>query len=311
MFDFGAARQHAGLLAGNDMVLQLDASDEVPVFDRVSLDDCCRAPETALLDYVIHLGTVRFRTSRFYDRRAYEWRGRVHEALYPASLVPPVRPARKLLCAQRMLSVRHHRDQHKTRNYLPGLALDVLTRPAEPRWRHYLGRELYYQQWYHSALAVLEAHAATTGAWDAERAQSLCFAGECFERLGEREHAVSAYHRAAAIDATRREPRLRLASLCCRRGDFAACVEHAQQALAIPWTSPYPELEANYTWLPHALLYWSLFWLGRRTDARAHWEICRDSVPGDPVIASHGRFFQAVAERQPPPDADAAAALSC
>jgi tetratricopeptide (TPR) repeat protein len=140
-------------------------------------------------------------------------------------------------------------------------------------------------------VAVLEDHAADADAWHVERAQSLLFAGDSFQQLGEPARAADAYRRAIALDQTRREPRLRLASLCCRLGRFEEAVEQAERTLAIAGGSPYPELEANYTWLPHGLLYWSLFWLGRRAEAREHWHTCRRMRPEDALIRSHGRLF--------------------
>ena len=66
---------------------------------------------------------------------------------------------------------------------------------------------------------------------------------------------------------------------------------HASQALAIPHTCAYPELEANYAWLPHSILYWSLFWLDRKEDARRHWEAFRSSAPPESWPEDHARLF--------------------
>src|SRR5262249_49725249 len=148
----------------------------------------------------------------------------------------------------------------------------VMARPKEPRWWHYLGRELFYYRRYESAIAALEEHVSMEWAWAAERSQSLCFIGQSLEILERIDEAKEVYRRPFPVDPTRREPLLRLAAICVRSGELEVAAQCANQALTIPNTNGYPELEANYTWMPHSILYWSLFWLGRKEQARAHWE---------------------------------------
>jgi hypothetical protein len=39
------------------------------------------------------------------------------------------------------------------------------------------------------------------------------------------------------------------------------------------------------------VLYWGLFWLGRRDEAQRHWEICRRLAPDDEKVREDGRLF--------------------
>jgi tetratricopeptide (TPR) repeat protein len=315
LFHFADARQHAGLLAANRFVLQLDGSDEVRPLDIDAFDrwidsggvDCFEYKQLYGFEYT-HLygnvlyGPVGLRIARFYDRTRYHWEGRVHELLI-ASGRAETTAASRMRCDPTQLLVRHYKDKTKPRNYLAGLALQVLERPQQSRWWHYLGRELFYQFWYESALPVFEEHAAMEGAWSAERSQSLCFMGESLDALGRVDEAKEAYRRAFTLDPTRREPLLRLATTCCRLGEFELAAQCASQSLAIPQTNPYPELEANYTWIPHSLLYWSLFWLGRKDQARAHWDAYRSLRPEHGTIREHARLFPpaSVAAGETPP----------
>jgi glycosyltransferase involved in cell wall biosynthesis len=289
LFHFGQARQHAGQLAANDFVLQLDASDEVLALDVAAVDARLASERVGLFDYDLRLGEVTVTVARAYDRRLFHWEGRVHEALH-GHAVGEASPASRIRWPDQEILIRHHKDEGKPRNYLAGLALDAIAHPQQPRWKHYLGRELYYHGRHRSAIAVLEEHASMREAWSAERSQSLCFIGECREALEELDAAREAYARAADVDPTRREPWLRLAAFGARRGDFAAGAGHAARALTIPRTSRYAELDANYTWVPHAILYWCLLWLGRRDEARAHWDTCRQLAPDNLRVRDHGRY---------------------
>ena len=298
LFHFADARQHAGLLAANRFVLQLDASDEVPALDIDAFDRWIDSGGVDSFEYNQLYGRphearhVGLRIARFYDRTRYRWEGRVHELLSTSGPADTT-AASRMRCDPTQLLVRHHKDETKPRNYLAGLALQVLECPQKSRWWHYLGRELFYHRWYESAIAALEEHAAMEGAWPAERSQSLCFMGESLEALGRVGEAKEVYRRAFTLDPTRREPLLRLATTCCRLGEFEVAAQCASQSLAIPHTNPYPELEANYTWIPHSLLYWSLFWLGQKDQARAHWEAYRSlyPAPDDSTIREHARLF--------------------
>jgi tetratricopeptide (TPR) repeat protein len=288
LFHFGDARQHAGQLAANRFVLQLDASDEVPALDIDAFDRWIDSGSVDSFEYEQLYGNLRLRIARFHDRTRYRWDGRVHEL--PITSEPATAPSR-MRCDPTQLLVRHHKDENKPRSYLAGLALQVMERPEQSRWWHYIGRELFYHRWYESAIAVLDAHASMEGAWPAERSQSLCFLGESLEALGRIGEAKEAYRRAFMVDPTRREPLLRLAATCCRLAEFEVVAQCASQSLAIPYTSPYPEFEANYTWIPHSFLYWSLFWLGRKEQARAHWETYRSMAPEYTVPRGHARLF--------------------
>ena len=297
MFHFGDARQHAGLLAANDFVLQPDAGDQLSAMDVDAIDQAIAAGGVSAFEYTQHYGNDVLRIARFYDRNCYRWKGRVHEVLFPTTDGPPLP---KVRWDKTQLAVRHHHDPFKARSYLAGLALEVMDRPEEPRWWHYLGRDLLYHYKYRSAIAVLDKHVAMESAWITERSQSCCFIGECYEELGSISEAKAAYRRAFELDATRREPLLRLAKLCCERREFEDAVNYATESLAIPQTNAYPELEVYYTWFPHSLLYWSLFWLGRKREAREHWEIYRSLAPLHTILREHARLF--------PPVGDAASA---
>jgi tetratricopeptide (TPR) repeat protein len=293
MFDFAAAREHAGGLAREDHVLQVDASDEMLALDVDFLEGTVRESEPPRLEYRLQSGGLSLYVSRLYDRRRTRWEGRVHESLWPRdrreARCGPV--ARTLRCTDTQLLVRHHWDPAKTRRYLAGLALDALEHPEEPRWTHYLGRELHFQGWHRSAIPLLEAHAARPEAWLAERAASLCLSGLCFEALGDLAEAEARYRRALALDPSRREPFLRLATLCQGRSDFEGVIAHATAALSVPRTSAFAEADANYGHAPHVLLYWALFWIGRRAEARHHWETARRLAPDRLDVAAHARIF--------------------
>ena len=90
----------------------------------------------------------------------------------------------------------------------------------------------------------------------------------------------------------RREPLLRLAAASSAQCEFDAAERWAGQSLEIPPTNAYPELEGNYTWVPHCLLYWSLFWLRRRDKARVHWDAYRALVPDGSLIHEPARLFR-------------------
>ena len=292
LFHFAAAREFASSLPAEDVVLHLDGSDEVLALDLDALERRLASGNAGALGCAMVLGDGQFMPVRFYDRRWYRWEGRTHEALYPrpgqpAATIPPTE-----WCGGHELRLVHHR-QEKERTYLAGLALDLLDHPEQPRWVHYVGRELYYGRAYRSALVWLLRHADRAEAPALERSQSLLLAGECHEWLGDPVAADRAYARAADVAPVWRGPLLRRAALASTRGHFALAAACAEQALTVPGPSTVAEPDASYSWWPHALLYWSLFWLGRRDEAARHWEVYQRLAPALAQATGHARWFDA------------------
>jgi len=286
LFDFGRAREFAGRLASNEFVWHIDASDVVLSADLEFLDAQVRSGLVNGFYYGMSVGNASFRAFRFFDRRLYAWRGRIHEIPLPTR---DSMPGSRISCREEQLALRHLR-QEKTRHYLAGLALDVIEDGSTPRWKYYLGRELYFERRYRSALPILREH-SRSDAWHVERAAGLHLIGACLEALGRPDAAEASYVRSARVDRARREPLLRLALLCQARGDFEGSVAFAAAALTIPRTGPFIDVEEHYTWEPHAILYWGLFWLGRHEEARGHWEACRRMAPDDERFREDGRLF--------------------
>ncbi len=298
LFHFANARNFASTCARNEFVFHLDAADELRAFDDAWLDAQLETGMVSRFEYwrIAALPdpraeTISFRIANFFDRRLFQWEGFAHEAVCPIPN-PPHSSQQTLICSREQLLLRHVKDPTKTRHYLAPLALELLAHPGNTRWLHYLGRELYYLGQHHSAIALLEENAATESGWRAERCESLCLVGRCYEILGETRQAEEAYLRAAQLDSTRREPLLRYALLRQQQGDLAGSVEYARAALALLRTNSYIESDSNYTFLPHAILYWGLYWLGDKKQARQHWEYCLAMSPENRRYREHAKLFE-------------------
>ncbi len=73
----------------------------------------------------------------------------------------------------------------------------------------------------------------------------------------------------------------------------------AAAAVAIPAQVGMPEMEENLLAGPHAILYWALLWLGRRDEARVHFEVCRRLDPENSIYLEHAKLFEPGAPRRP------------
>ena len=297
LFHFAKARNFASTCAQNDFVFHLDAADELRAFDDAWLDAQLETGTVSRFEYwrIAALPdpkaeTISFRIANFFDRHLFQWEGFAHEAVCPIPN-PSHAPTQTSICPREQLLLRHIKDPTKARHYLAPLALELLALPGNARWLHYLGRELYYLGLYHSAIALLQEHAAMENGWRAERCESLCLSGRCCEILGETRQAEEAYLRAAQMDSTRREPLLRYALLRQQQGDLAGSVAYARAALALPRTNSYIESDSNYTFLPHAILYWSLYWLGHKKESRQHWERCLEFDSENTRYQEHAHLF--------------------
>lgn len=290
LFDYGRARQFASERASHDFVWHIDASDVLLSVDLDFLAHTVRSGRAHSLSYFLEAGPSRFRVARFFDRRRFAWRGRVHEL--PVGIGGAAAAGTRVECSDAQLSLRHIHGQ-KTRTYVAGLAVMAMEDPEAPRWMHYLGRELRFAGRYRSAIGALRGACRLSGTWAGMRSRSLDVTGQCWEALDRPAAAAACYSKAARLDLSRRQPLLRLASLLQRRGDFQQSVAFAAAALTLPQANAYVDAAENHPADPHALLYWGLFWLGRREEARTHWEICRRLAPDDECYARDARLFTA------------------
>jgi hypothetical protein len=96
--------------------------------------------------------------------------------------------------------------------------------------------------------------------------------------------------RAAQGDTKTREPLIHMASSRLAEGDMQGAVSFATAALELPPLRA--EGSSGPAALrPHEILYWALLWLGRRDEARPHFEKCLEADPSNPLYRSHARLF--------------------
>ncbi len=294
-FNEAAARNHASSSARNDFQLAVDGSDLIEAMDLDFLDATVKSGSHQLLRFE----TRRLHENRwfienrdyFHDRRATRWAGRAHNFLTPSQLSMGLNAT---LLARDRLRVAHHTDGAKARDYqLAGVALDVLQEPDSPHRGFLIGRELATRGHYQSALAAFLA-LDRPDALASLRSAALCGAAACLAEKaapGSEDAVTELLFKAARRDPSRRDPLLQLARRSIAAGDFQAAVSFASAALVIPPRVGFAELEENHCEGPHAMLYWALFWLGRRSEAREHFEVCEGLDPLNPVYRDHARLF--------------------
>jgi tetratricopeptide (TPR) repeat protein len=221
--------------------------------------------------------SVQFKHSKFYDRRKLKWRGVVHEVLHGWKVQPVYLPPSAI-------RLEHFQKAETNRSgYLRGLALDCFENPDNDRNSHYFGRELYYTGRYRSALRELDRHIDMRG-WAQERGQSAVLKGLCWEARGELGAAERCFFEALQIDATRREPWLRLAWAAKHVGDAQRVASYALAALGVLKSTYYADAQADYREVPHKLLYWALWRLGQEEQSRHHFDKALLFAPADPEL---------------------------
>lgn len=294
LFDFGQARARAAGFPRHHYQLAVDGADVVEAMDIDALNAIVRAAQSPVLHFETRMqspaGWLLEARGYFYDRRRMEWRGLSHNFLSSRAGGPA---EKQILLARDLLRVSHHTDLQKARDTLPGTALEALAAPESIRWTYFLARALAARGHARSALEVAQ-HLDRADAAPPMRSAGLCMAALCVGRLGGSEDEIEAFLlRAALRDSSRRDPLIRLAARRSAAGDLQGAASFAAAALSIPPRTGVSEPEENHTTRPHAILYWALLWLGRREEARAHFETCRRLDPGNATYAAHERLFDA------------------
>jgi glycosyltransferase involved in cell wall biosynthesis len=294
-FNYSAARNYAMSLAKNDFIFSPDCDEEPTVFDIDKVGKLFSDGATLIwFDYVhSHYPDgkpeMRFNTNaRCYNRKEHQFVGMIHETL--------TNVGKQVDAPRDVLRIDHWQQPSDARKkYLAGLAVACFNEPKNDRNMHYFGRELHYQKRYKSSIEVLTKH-LQLGKWEPELAQSMIFIGDNYDFLGAPNTSLDWWHKAATIDGLRREPWMRLAKYFFGKGDAQHVLEYTSAALAIPPVSTfYMNTDDIYTFLPHHYMYWALWMLGKKSEAKGHWRKCLEYRPKDEMFVKAGpEFFDAV-----------------
>lgn len=219
-------------------------------------------------------------TSFWYDkihaRRGFRWVKPVHEVLEFYG----DHPERQVYAPG--ITLKHFPDSTKSRgSYLGLLEVAAREQPNDDRSSHYLGREYMYYGKYQESIAELQRHLKLpSSTWDAERAASMRFIGNCHRALGDLVNAERWYLRSCAEAPGEREPWVKLADLYREQGKFPACYAAADRALAIK-DRPASYICEPEAWgaVPHDLASLGAYWSGLKEVSLGH---ARDAVALDP-----------------------------
>lgn len=291
-FDFAAARNYTDGLAKNDFVMVVAPDESFTRLDLAAIDRRIAAGAERMDVHYVHSHdaagnpTMSFRRANFYDRRACDWVGVVHE------VTREKHPAKFDALPENECKLEHWQEFSSNRSsYLPGLAWDCFHNRDKDRQSHYLARELMYYGRYHSAIAEFNRHIALPG-WKLEQAQSRVYIGDCLQYLQDEPGALREWQAAFTMDPTRREALMRLAGFHYHRANHQAAAAYAAAALTIPENGNfYGDQAGHYRHEPHEILYVSLWWLGDRAGSKLHWQKALAYSPLNPKYAADAAFY--------------------
>ena len=171
---------------------------------------------------------VTFLNNRIHARHGFRWRHACHEGVYPDR-------TEEHYVVLNDLRVDHWPDKAKSRDgYLPLLEQAYAEEPHEPRMAHYYARELVYRERWQEALDVFSRYMTISDpAYVNERAKSLLYMAQCFERLDRLDEARRHYRLATAEAPQMRETWVALAERAYKDKDWPASYAAARAALAL------------------------------------------------------------------------------
>lgn len=259
-FIFSVARNYIDSFASNNMILSLDADE---IMTKLDIDKICALIDDGYtrfehMQVFTHDETgkalVKFRQSKFYDRRYLRWENITHEML--------VGECKKTFLDENLFQLDHWQNAESNRSgYMRGLAIDCYLDPTKDRNLHYLGRELMYSNRLSSAEHVFDNHLIidlpeqeypTTPT----HMDSLLFLGQISSIRGDIKNELHYYKLAHESDPTRREPVLRMAHYHLFYNNIIDAMYYASKALEYKWDERYGVSEEHYTSELQSIIKW-------------------------------------------------------
>ena len=290
LFDFAEARNYCASLASNEMISMPDCDEIFTALDIPAVENIInQGYEQLEFNFVFAHGpngeeTIKFLQCKFYDRRKMSWVGVIHEVLQGE--------AKRIFLPESIFKIEHYQNVETNRDgYLKGLAYDCLKNPTNDRNSHYFGRELMYRGFTLSAIKEFERHLGLSK-WDAERAQSMIFIGDCFMKLGATKASIQWYLKAFIEYSGKRESILKIAQYYRFKEDWRKCRFFAEGCLPIKYSGFYADNLADYNDEPlYEMLYLSCWYLGDKEDAKMYYDLAVQSSPSNSKFLHDRHFF--------------------
>jgi glycosyltransferase involved in cell wall biosynthesis len=288
LFDFASARNHSVTFASNDMIATMDCDE---VYTKLDIDKLNKVIEDGFdeLEYNFvfshdHLGNpvIKFRQSKFYDRRKIKWVGVIHEVLQG--------PANHIYLDEDVLKLEHFQNEKTNRTgYLKGLALDCFNNPENDRNSHYFAREMMYCGRFKSAIKEFKNH-ISMNRWQTEAAQSMLHIGDCYRSMGDFDNMLLWYVKSFEKEA-RREPMMRIAEHYYTKGMYPQTIAYCETALTVTQLPFYSNHQPYYENIPHEFLYTAYWWTGKKEESKKHWEKAIAFCPTNPKYIADKQFY--------------------
>ncbi len=223
-FRFDEARNAALSLLPDDIdvCISLDMDERLAPGWRDALEAAYEGATRWRYDYVWSWDggrpDVAFRTDKIHARHGYTWRYPCHEELF--------RLTGDEVIADTDVSIHHHADPDKRRDYLPLLTVGAFENPNDPRPTYYLARELMFAGETALAIEWFKRHLEMGSGWPVERAESA-------RNLARLTGETDWLRVAVRIAPNRRESWLDLAASAYREQRWGECFDAARRGLAV------------------------------------------------------------------------------
>lgn len=225
--DFSAARNYAFSLASKEYVFWLDADDiltEKDLIEAIKIKKILNGTQSQVVaKYNVDfdkLGNVTlcYNRERIFKRSEnFKWIGAIHEVI-------PI--ANDALYSDFAVTHNKIHPTEKGRNLRIFEKLIKDGQTLDARQLFYYGRELYYNGKYTNAIEVMESFLKCPDAWLENRVSACLNLSECYNKIGNRQEALSSLTKSFAYDKPRSE-------ICCAIGQYF--MEENRYDVAAQW----------------------------------------------------------------------------
>lgn len=273
-FDLSDAKNYAGTISSNNMILVLDCSK---YFINLNIDEIQNHINNEIDNLELN------ESISIYNREKYKWINIVNEVLIPNDN----NNIKKINIYDSIL--RLEKFENKTDDNLIGLAIECFKDLNNEKFSQNFGIELMNHNFIQSAIREFHRHLGICNS-NIDKAYTLVYIGDCLIKQDRINEGLELYNRSYLKCSTIRLALYKMGEHFFKKKMWDKCIFYLEGCLNIPNPNYYRDEPFHYKDGPYSMLYVAYWWIGDKKKGKLYFDKALEIDPYNSMYLSETRF---------------------